>query len=128
MRTETGTELLAVSTASECKALIAQIDALLDDDSISDAEYDALEAKARDLTRMLPALEQAEKIAKLPQTSNKFVADVCGRFSVGTHTITIRQYDAIHNITRCTEFRCGGYLVSIAYGRAFCHLVKSSAI
>ena len=125
MRTETGTELLAVETVSECKALIAQIDALLDDDSISDAEYDALEAKARDLTRMLPALERAEKIAKLPQTSNKFVMDVCSGFSVGTHTITIRQYDAIHNITRCTEFRCDGYLGCIAYGRTFCHLVKS---
>ena len=123
MRTET--ELLAVSTVSECKALIAQIDALLDDDSISDAEYDALDAKVRDLTRMLPALERAEKIAKLPRVSNKFVADVCGKFSVGTHTITIRQYDAIHDIVKCTEFRCDGYRVCIAYGRAFCHLVKS---
>ena len=125
MRTETGTELLAVETASECKALIAQIDALLDDDSISDADYDALDAKVRGLIKMLPALERTEKIAKLPQTSNKFVMDVCSGFSVGTHTITIRQYDAIHNITRCTEFRCGDYLVSIAYGRAFCHIVKS---
>lgn len=125
MRTETGTELIVVETASECKALIAKIDALLDDDSISDADYDALDAKVRELIKMLPALEQAEKIAKLPQTSNKFVADVCGGFSVGTHTITIRQYDAVHNITRCTEFRCGGYLVTIAYGRTFCHLVKS---
>ena len=38
------TELHAVETVSECKALIAQIDALLDDDSISDADYDALDA------------------------------------------------------------------------------------
>ena len=125
MRTETGTELLAVSTARECKALIAQIDALLDDDSISDADYDALDAKVRELIKMLPALEQAEKIAKLPQTSNKFVMDVCSGFSVGTHTITIRQYDAIHSIVKCTEFRCDGYRVCIAYGRTFCHLVKS---
>ena len=117
--------IVVVDTASECKALIAQIDALLDDDSISDADYDALDAKVRELIKMLPALEQAEKIAKLPQTSNKFVADVCGGFSVGTHTITIRQYDAVHNITRCTEFRCDGYRVTIAYGRTFCHLVKS---
>ena len=121
-------ELVAVKTAKECKALIAQIDALLDDDSISDADYDALDAKVRDLTKMLPALERAEKIAKLPQTSNRFVMDVCSKFPVGTHSITIRQYDAVHNIVGCTEFRCGGYLVSIAYGRAFCHLVKSSAI
>ena len=120
-----GAELIVVETARECKALIAQIDALLDDDSISDADYDALDAKVRELIKMLPALERAEKIAKLPQTSNKFVMDVCSGFSVGTHTITMRQYDAIHNITRCTEFRCGGYLVSIAYGRTFCHLVKS---
>lgn len=120
-------ELIVVAeTSKECKALIAKIDALLDDDSISDADYDALDAKARDLTKMLPALEHAEKIAKLPQISNRFVADVCSGFSVGTHTITIRQYDAVHSITRCTEFRCGGYLVSIAYGRAFCHLVKSA--
>ena len=124
----TGTELLVVKTAKECKALIAQIDALLDDDSISDADYDALDAKARDLTKMLPALERSEKIAKLPQTSNRFVMDVCSGFTIGTHTITIRQYEVIHNIVRCTEFRCGDYLVSIAYGRAFCHLVKSSAI
>ena len=122
----TGTELIVVETASECKALIAQIDALLDDDSISDAEYDALDAKARELTKMLPALEQSEKIAKLPQISNKFVVDVCGGFSVGTHTITIRQYDAIHSIVRCTEFRCDGYRVVIAYGRTFCHIVKSA--
>jgi hypothetical protein len=120
-----GAELIAVETVSECKALIAQIDALLDDDSISDAEYNALEAKARDLTRMLPALEQAEKIAKLPRVSNKFVADVCGGFPAGTHKITIRQYDAIHNIVKCKEFRCGGYLVSIACGHTFGHLVKS---
>ena len=119
-------ELLVVETAKECKALIAQIDALLDDDSISDADYDALDAKVRELTKMLPALERAEKIAKLPQTSNRFVADVCSGFSIGTHTITIRQYDAIHSIVKCTEFRCDGYLVSIAYGRAFCHLVKSA--
>ena len=128
MNTGTGAELLVVETAKECKALIARIDALLDDDSISDADYDALDAKVRDLTKMLPALERAEKIAKLPQTSNRFVVDVCSGFSVGTHTITIRQYEAVHNITRCTEFRCGDYLVHIAYGRAFCHLVKSSAI
>lgn len=120
------TELHAVETVSECKALIAQIDALLDDDSISDAEYNALEAKARDLTRMLPALEQAERIAKLPQISNKFVLDVCSGFSVGTHKITIRQYDAIHNIVRCTEFCCNGHLISIAPGRKFCHLNKSA--
>ena len=119
-------ELVVVKTAKECKALIAQIDALLDDDSISDADYDALDAKVRDLTKMLPALERAEKIAKLPQTSNRFVADVCSGFSVGTHTITMRQYDAVHSIVKCTEFRCGDYLVSIAYGRAFCHLVKSA--
>ena len=119
------TELLVVETARECKALIAQIDALLDDDSISDADYDALDAKVRELIKMLPALEQSEKIAKLPQTSNKFVMDVCGGFSVGTHTITIRQYDAIHSIVKCTEFRCDGYRVAIAYGRTFCHLVKS---
>ena len=121
-------ELVSVKTSKECKAMIAQIYALLDDDSISDADYDALDAKARDLTKMLPALEQAEKIAKLPQTSNRFVVDVCSGFSIGTHTITIRQYEAIHNIVKCTEFRCCGYLVSIVYGRAFCHLVKSSAI
>ena len=121
-----GAKLIAVETASECKALIAQIDALLDDDSISDADYDALDAKVRELIKMLPALEQAEKIAKLPRVSNKFVADVCGGFSVGTHTITMRQYDAIHNITRCTEFCCDGYRVCIAYGRTFCHLVKSA--
>lgn len=122
----TGTELLVVETAKECKALIAQIDALLDDDSISDADYDVLDAKARDLTKMLPALERAEKIAKLPQISNKFVVDVCSGFSVGTHIITIHQYDAIRSIVRCTEFRCGDYLVSIAPGRAFCHLNKSA--
>ena len=126
MNTGTGAELLVVETAKECKAMIAQIDALLDDDSISDADYDALDAKVRDLTKMLPALERAEKIAKLPQTSNKFVMDVCSGFSVGTHTITMRQYVAVHDIVKCTEFRCGGYLVSIAYGRAFCHLVKSA--
>ena len=120
--------IVAVETAKECKALIAQIDALLDDDSISDADYDALDAEARYLTKMLPELERAEKIAKLPQTSNRFVMDVCSGLSIGTHTITIRQYEAIHNIVRCTEFRCGDYLVHIAYGRAFCHLVKSSAI
>jgi hypothetical protein len=120
------TELHSVETVSECKALIVQIDALLDDDSISDAEYNALEAKARDLTRMLPALERAEKIAKLPQISNKFVADVCGGFPAGTHKITIRQYDAIHNIVRCTEFCCGGYLISIACGHTFGHLFKSA--
>ena len=118
--------LVSVKTAKECKALIAQIDALLDDDSISDADYDALDAKVRGLTKMLPELERAEKIAKLPQTSNRFVMDVCSGFSVGTHTITIRQYEAVHDIVRCTEFRCGGYLVSIVYGRSFCHLVKSA--
>ena len=110
-------ELVVVKTSKECKALIAQIDALLDDDSISDAHYDALDAKARELTKMLPELERAEKIAKLPQTSNRFVMDVCSGFSVGTHTITIRQYEAVHDIVRCTEFRCGDYLVSIVYGR-----------
>ena len=122
----TVTDLTAVETVRECKALIAQIDALLDDDSISDADYDALDAKVRGLTKMLPALEQAEKIAKLPQISNKFVVDVCGGFPIGTHTITMRQYDAIHNIVKCTEFRCDGYRVCIAYGRTFCHLVKSA--
>ena len=40
-------ELVVVKTSKECKALIAQIDALLDDDSISDADYDALDAKVR---------------------------------------------------------------------------------
>ena len=34
--------------------------------------------------------------------------------------------DAIHSIVKCTEFRCGGYRVVIAYGRTFCHLVKSA--
>jgi hypothetical protein len=112
-------------TLQECKAMIAAIDAQLDDDSISDTEYDALDAQARDLIHLLPELERTERIARLPQITNRFVADVCGGFAVGTHIITIRQYDAIHNIVRCTEFRCGGYRVCIAYGRTFCHLVKS---
>ena len=119
-------ELIVAETASECKALISKIDAMLDDDSISNAEYDALDAKVRELTKMLPALERAEKIAKLPHISNKFVMDVCGGFAIGTHTITIRQYDVVHSIVKCTEFRCDGYRVVIAYGRTFCHLVKSA--
>ena len=112
-------------TAQECNAMIAKIDAMLDDDSISDAEYDALDAQARELIHLLPELERTERIARLPQITNRFVADVCGGFAVGTHIITIRQYDAIHNIVRCTEFVCIGYLVSITPGRKFCHLNKT---
>ena len=113
-------------TSQECRALIAQIDTLLDSDSINDAEYDALDAKARSLVKMLPALERAERITKLPQISHRFVIDVCRGFASGTHIITNRQYDAIHSIARCTDFCCDGYLVSIAPGRTFCHLVKAA--
>ena len=111
-------------TAKECNAMIAKIDAMLDDDNISDAEYDALEAKARELVHLLPEMERAERIARLPQITNRFVLDVCGSFETGTHVITVRQYDAIRGITRCTEFCCNGHLVSILPGRKFCHLNK----
>lgn len=113
-------------TAQECKTTIAKIDALLDDDSISNAEYDALDAKARDLVKILPALERTERIARLPQITNHFVLDVCVGFAIGTHVITVRQYDAIRGIARCTEFCCNGHLVSIVPGRKFCHLNKSA--
>lgn len=113
-------------TLQECKAMITAIDARLDDNSISDAEYDALEEKARELVHLLPEMERAERIARLPQITNRFVLDVCGSFATGTHVITVRQYDAIRGIARCTEFCCNGHLVSIVPGRKFCHLNKSA--
>jgi hypothetical protein len=112
-------------TLQECKAMIAAIDAQLDDDSISDTEYDALDAQARDLIHLLPELERAERTAELPQISNSFVMDVCEGFAVGTHIITTRQYDTIRRISRCSEFCCDGYVINIAPGRTFCHLIKS---
>lgn len=110
--------------------MIQTIDHMLDDDSCSNSEFDALTDKLRGLIKILPTLEISERIAQLPLITNQFVVAVCGGFSLGTHTITIRQYDALRQTSGCTYFRCGEkgtgeiFVIRIASGKKFGHIIK----
>lgn len=57
-------------TIEEIKARIAAIDALLDDDATTDAEFDALEEEARRLTQELGCMEQAAQLRNVRTLSN----------------------------------------------------------
>ena len=75
------------------KAEIARIDKLLDDESLSDAEYDALEKKASDL--FLERGNLQNKINKLSVKNIVRVSDweasFLSSFSCGTRKITNKQ-------------------------------------
>lgn len=92
------------------KAEIASIDKLLDDESLSDAEYDALEKKASDLFMERGNLQN--KINKLSAKNLVRVSDweasFLSSFSCGTRKITNKQAEIFKRFNHGKPFIYNG--------------------
>ena len=89
-------------TIEELKAAILAIDAKLDDDSISNAEFDALEEEARALTAKLGAMERAENFRRNAKTLDHvspWYANFLMSFSNGTRRITNKQAECFKRLS-----------------------------
>ena len=80
-------------TIEEIKARITAIDALLDDDTTTDAEFDALEEEARRLTAELGKMEQMAWLHNVRTFScvNDWTHDFLSSFANGTRKISLNQ-------------------------------------
>lgn len=88
-------------TIEELKAAIIAIDAKLDDNSISDAEFDALEEEARALTAKLGEMESAadfRRNAKIIASVSPWYADFLMSFGNGTRKVTNKQAECFKRL------------------------------
>ena len=98
-------------TIEELKAAIVAIDAKLDDDSISDAEFDALEEEARALQAKLGAMERAENFrrnAKTIASVSPWYADFLKSFGNGTRKVTNKQAECFKRLSGGKPFIWNG--------------------
>ena len=98
-------------TIEELKSAIIAIDAKLDDDSISDAEFDALEEEARALTAKLAAMENAANFhrnAKTLDHVSPWYADFLMSFSNGTRKVTNKQAECFKRLSGGKPFIWNG--------------------
>ena len=95
--------------SAEIRQRMAAIDERLDSDNITDAEYSALDAEARQLTAMLPQIEQTEQLQALPEVeASEWLARFLVSFDAGTHVITNRQAECFCRVNHGQPFRYNG--------------------
>ena len=80
-------------TINQIKARIAAIDAKLDDDATTDAEFDALETEARRLTAELGKMKQAALLRNVRTLTrvNDWTHNFLAGFASGTRKISLNQ-------------------------------------
>ena len=88
-------------TIEELKAAILAIDAKLDNDDISDEEFDALEEEARALTAKLGEMESAgnfRRNAKTLDHVSPWYTEFLMSFSNGTRKVTNKQAECFKRL------------------------------
>ena len=98
-------------TIDELKAAILAINAKLDDDSISDDEFDALEEEARALTAKLGEMESAENFRRNAKTIDHvspWYAEFLMSFSNGTRKVTNKQAECFKRLNGGKPFIWNG--------------------
>lgn len=98
-------------TIEELKSAIIAIDAKLDDDGISDAEFDALEEEARALTAKLGAMEKKANFrqnAKTLDHVSPWYVNFLMSFSNGTQKVTNKQAECFKRMNGGKPFIWNG--------------------
>ena len=98
-------------TIEELKAAIIAIDAKLDNDDISDEEFDALEEEARALTAKLGEMESAadfRRNAKIISSVSPWYADFLMTFGNGTRKVTNKQAECFKRLNGGKPFIWNG--------------------
>lgn len=119
-------------TSREIQAKIAQLDALQDDESISDDEFDRLEAEIARLYVSLAAAEALEqdrsikRIARVSPWYHQFLSS----FSVGTRVVTNKQSYYLKQVNHGRPFIYAGKIYECDgpnYRAGFSHAVVRPA-
>ncbi len=112
-------------TIEEMKARIAEIDNRLDDESISNEEFDALEKEAQALTAEIGKLENATRFSavKILSCVNDWSVSFLSSFACGTRKVTNRQAEIFKRfnngqpfIYNERRFDCGGANYRAGFG------------
>lgn len=105
-------------TIEEIKARIAEIDTLLDDESISDEQFNTLEAEAHSLTARMGQMENelrfasVKTVARVSDWSKSFLES----FACGTRKITNRQAEIFKRFNNGKPFIYDGRRFDCAGG------------
>ena len=104
----------------QCKSRINEIDKMLDNELISDEEFDKLEDEARRLTAEKGRLESCQRLNNVKEISpNEWTINFLKSFGdiSTTRIITVRQYEIFYKINNGAPFRCNGLRYDIGKGR-----------
>lgn len=109
-----------VMKIEEMKSRIAEIDMILDDESITDDMFDALEKEARQLVNELGKIESKQRMESVKDINpSEWLSSFLSSFGFDsiTRTITSKQYDVFRNINNGRPFKCNGYRYDIIKNR-----------
>lgn len=97
-------------TIEEMKARIIEIDSRLDDESISDEEFDALEKEAVELTAKIGKLESVAKFLSVKTLTrvSDWSASFLNSFDCGTRKITNKQAEIFKRFNNGKPFIYNG--------------------
>ena len=87
-----------------------EIDKILDDESISDDEFDEFEDEARRIEEELGKIECRRCFNNVDELKNvsQWTKDFLGSFDCGTRTISIRQAQVFEKLNRRKPFKFNG--------------------
>lgn len=93
---------------------------ILDDESITDDMFDALEKEARQLVNELGKIESKQRMESVKDINpSEWLSSFLSSFGFDsiTRTITSKQYDVFRNINNGRTFKCNGYRYDIRKNR-----------
>jgi hypothetical protein len=102
------------------KSRITEIDRLLDDESISDDMFDALENEARLITYEIGVIESKKRIESVKDINpSEWLSSFLSSFGFNpiTRTITSKQYEVFRNINNGKPFKYNGLRYDVGKGR-----------
>ena len=94
----------------QLKQRLNEIDKILDDESISDDEFNELEDEARRIVEELGKIECKRSLNNVDELKNvsQWTKDFLNSFDCGTRTISIRQAQVFEKLNKRKPFKFNG--------------------